>query len=247
VNKIKIYYRISDSGYHKVKPNYVSNENCLKNFIYHFSSQNIEIIADNVSNKTLQMIEKYTPKNQIESCSIGNGAGTFHKTLNYACNLPDDYVVYFVENDYIHKKNSLNALFDGFNRGFDYITLYDHPDKYMLPKQGGNKFCKEGAEETRVYFSRFNHWKLTNSTTFTFAGRVKTLKEDYSIFNKYTNGYHPETGQFTGHPYDFSMWLELRDKERTLGSPIPGYATHGETQWLSPGVDWEVEINKNEK
>ena len=242
MKNLKIYYRISDAGYPKMKPSYISNENCLKNFVKHFDPKNIHLLADNVSDETYNMAQKYIPIENIERCSVGNGAGTFHKTLDYACELPEDYIVYFVENDYVHKQESLTALLDGFNKGFDYITLYDHPDKYMLPKHGGNKFCIDGAEETRVYFSKYNHWKLTNSTTFTFAGKVGNLKEDYSIIHKYTSGYHPETGKLTGHPYDFSMWLELRDNGRSLGSPIPGYATHGETMWLAPCTDWEKEI-----
>ena len=241
-NKIKIYYRISEAGYQKVKPKYINNEQCLKNFVSRFKTEDIQVIADNISKETYEMVQKYVSKENIEMCSIGNGAGTFHKTLDYACKLPEDYFVYFVENDYLHRKNSLQVLIDGFNKGFDYITLYDHPDKYMLPKHGGNKFCIDGAEETRIYFSQLSHWKLTNSTTFTFATKVEILKEDYNIIHKYTNGYHPKTGQFTGHPYDFSMWLELRDKNRLLASPIPGYSTHGETRWLTPKIEWEKEI-----
>lgn len=243
--KLKVYYRISEAGYHKVKPSYINNENCLRNFVSNFKVEDINILADNISEDTYRMILKYIPKEQIELCNIGNGAGTFHKTLEYACLLPDNFVSYFVENDYIHKVNSYEALKDGFNLGFDYITLYDHPDKYMLPKDGGNKFCIDGGEETRVYYSKLNHWRLTNSTTFTFAARVDKLKKDYDIFHKYTNGHHPETGVFTGHPYDFSMWLDLRANNRTLASPVPGYSTHGETKWLSPSIDWEQEISNN--
>jgi len=36
------------------------------------------------------------------------------------------------------------------------------------------------------------------------------------------------------------MFLALRDKGRGLVTPIPGYATHGETAWLSPLVDWNT-------
>ena len=48
---MKIIYRISDSGYNKVKPDYITNENCLKNFCNVFSDNihDIKIIADNVS------------------------------------------------------------------------------------------------------------------------------------------------------------------------------------------------------
>ena len=37
---------------------------------------------------------------------------------------------------------------------------------------------------------------------------------------------------------DFQMFLELREHNELLITPIPGYATHGETAWLSPLTDW---------
>jgi hypothetical protein len=33
---MKIIYRISDTGYNKVKPDYINNENCLKNALQVF-------------------------------------------------------------------------------------------------------------------------------------------------------------------------------------------------------------------
>ena len=56
---MKIIYRISDTGYSKVKPDYVNNENCLKNFTKVFSNENLHVIADNCSEETLKMLTKY--------------------------------------------------------------------------------------------------------------------------------------------------------------------------------------------
>ena len=36
------------------------------------------------------------------------------------------------------------------------------------------------------------------------------------------------------------MFLELRKQNQLLITPIPGYATHGETAWLSPLTDWST-------
>ena len=80
-----------------------------------------------------------------------------------------------------------------------------------------------------MFRSESCHWKLTNSTTMTFASRVKTLKEDLGIMKTWTIGTYPD---------DFKMFLELTDNGRTLITPLPGYSTHGETQWLSPFTDW---------
>ena len=242
---MKVYYRISDGGYAKVKPSYVNNENCLRNFIKHFNGNDITIIADNVSDATLDMIRKYVANESIIQCSVGNGAGTFTLALEDALTLPDDTLVYFVENDYIHRTGADKALKEAFMLNVEYVTLYDHPDKYMPRNLGGNKLCKDGSEETRVFLTNSCHWKITNSTTMTFAALVGTLKDDEDIIRKFTNGYHPETGQKQGHPYDFSMFIELNKKGKALISPLPGYSTHGESRWLTNFTDWETISNES--
>lgn len=228
---MKVIYRISDAGYNKVKPAYIDNESCLKNFcnVFFEHIHDIHIIADNCSESTLSMIKKYIDPSMIEQVSIGHGAGTFNLAVDKALSWNDDEIVYFVENDYIHKQNSPDILKEGFDLGSSFVALYDHPDKYMEPTSGGNPYCEGGAEDTRVYLSNSCHWKITNSTTMTLATRVSTLKRCESIIRKHTSGTHPN---------DFQMFLELRENNELLITPIPGYATHGETAWLSPLTDW---------
>lgn len=229
---MKIIYRISDAGYKKIKPDYINNENCLKNFcnIFFDYIYDIHIIADNCSEPTMEMIKKYIDPVNIEKVSVGHGAGTFNLALDKALKWDDKEIVYFVENDYLHKPNSPEILIEGFNLDPSFVSLYDHPDKYIGPDQGGNPYCDGGAEDTRVYLTNSCHWKITNSTTMTFASKVSTLKRTESILRKWTNMGH--------YPQDFKMFLELRDNNELLITPIPGYSTHGETAWLSPLTDW---------
>jgi hypothetical protein len=63
----------------------------------------------------------------------------------------------------------------------------------------------------------------------TFASKVSTLKFTETVLRTHTVGTHPN---------DFHMFLELRKQNQLLITPIPGYATHGETAWLSPLTDW---------
>jgi len=228
---MKIIYRISDSGYNKVKPDYINNENCLRNFCNVFFDHiyDILVIADNCSDDTIAMINKYIDPANIRKVSIGHGAGTFNLALDEALRYDDSTTVYFVENDYIHLHGSPQTLKEGFDLGAPYMTLYLHPDKFISPMQGGNPYCEGGAEDTRVYLTDSCHWKITNSTTMTFASKVSTLKKIEPILRKHTVG---------THPYDFQMFLELRENNELLVTPIPGYATHGETYWLSPLTDW---------
>lgn len=223
---MKVIYRISDAGYNKVKPNYINNEACLLNALDTFSTEKHDwlVIADNVSEATKQMIERYVLN--VKYVSVGHGAGTFNLALDEALQSADDEIVYFLENDYLHKPGADKILEEGFGLGYHYVALYDHPDKYI---NGANPLVEDGGEVTRVMLSNSCHWKLTNSTTMTFAAQVKTLKEDESTFREYTTG---------SYPRDFEMFLALREKQHGLVTPIPGYATHGETAWLSPLTDW---------
>ena len=224
---MKIIYRISDAGYKKEKPEYIDNEKCLANATKVFKDADWLVIADNCSNETLSMIKKY--QSNIETVSVGHGAGTFNLALDKALELDNDEVVYFIENDYLHKHGSIKILQEGFSLGASFVALYDHPDKYLDPILGGNPYCEGGGEDTRVYLTDSCHWKITNSTTMTFASKVSTLKRVESILRKHTSEKHPN---------DFHMFLELREQQELLITPLPGCATHGETYWLAPLTDW---------
>jgi len=225
---MKIIYRISDAGYSKVKPDYINNENCLKNFCNVFFDYiyDIKIIADNCSKDTLDMIKKYIDPINIEQVSVGHGAGTFNLALDYALTREDDEIIYFVENDYVHIQGSPKIIKEGLELGASYVTLYLHPDKFMSPYQGGNpEVDSDGGYTTKIYRGKTQLFGMFNSTTMTFASTVKTLKEDESILRKWTNG---------THPHDFQMFLELRDNGKALLCPLNTYSTHGETAWLAP-------------
>ena len=233
---MKIIYRISDAGYNKVKPEYINNENCLNNFCKVFGDyiNDITIIVDTPSQTLLEMIKKYIPHTNIKIVNIGHGAGTFNIALDIALTFDDNEVVYFVENDYLHRENSPNIIKDIFNLGTHYATLYLHPDKFIIPSLGGNpEVDDDGGYLTKIYKGEFEYYALFNSTTMTFASTVKTLKDDIEILRKWTS---------TPHPYEYQMFLELRDKGKVLMAPLNTYSTHGEVAWLSNFVNWEDEV-----
>ena len=226
---MRIIYRISDTGYSKVKPDYINNEKCLANAAKEFDDSIWSVIADNISPYTNDMIQKYLTRNCILYVEKGNGAATFNLALDEALTYDDDEIIYFIENDYLHKPGSQKIIQEAFELGAAFVSLYDHPDKYMVPSKGGNPYCEGGAEDTRVYLTDSCHWKITNSTTMTFAAKVSTLKRCEPILRKWTSGAHPD---------DLQMFLELRKNNELLVTPLPGYSTHGETAWLSPLQDW---------
>lgn len=230
--RVALYYRICEQGYVKTKEPYITKENCLANAVAQFPLSRVQwlVVADNVSDETYQMIRKYIPESQIRRVSVGNGAGTFRMVYEEAMRQDDDTLVYFLEDDYLHRPQALDCLLDAARANkADYLTLYDHPDKYS--DASPNPFVTDGSERTKVFCINGWHWKYTNSTTMTFAAFSDTLKRDRNVFWRWTE---------THHPYDFQIFLDLKyfDKKRLM-SPIPSLSTHGDSDCIALGVDWE--------
>jgi hypothetical protein len=233
---MKVLYRISDCGYKKDKPYYVTPKNVFLHFLRVFIGYEIYVIADNVSDETYNFLCKHISSNQIIRTQLSN-AGAFIYAVNYAIvHFKDSDIVYFAEDDYIYRKNAPMIIEEGL-RVADYSSGYDHPDKYINHSDGGpNPFISNGGEMTRVILTESSHWKYTNSCCMTFATTVKTIKEDLEIYKKYCS---------SGHPHDFQMFIELiGSKKRKLASPIPSVSTHGETEHLAKFIDWEKEFNQ---
>jgi FkbM family methyltransferase len=235
---MKVIYRMSDKGYPKQKLALVNNENCFKNFCKNFLGRdlsNLVLIYDNCSPVTTEKINAIIKDLNLGRCPVtlntnAGNAGSYLIALEYALkNFGDDDIVYFVENDFIHDTLSDFILMEGYNllgTQADYVTLYAHPDKEM----------PDNIQPEYIFRSKSCYWRTCISTVMTCSAKVKTLREDFDILTKWTKGAHPE---------DHSMYSELRQKGRLLISPMPGYATHGETKWLSPFKNWDKILSES--
>ncbi len=242
-----IIYRISNNSYNKQRLEWATKEYCLRNALEVFTpSEEIKwiILGDNLNDEARRMITRVILElnagmcnpdvdiikfKEINACSNGK---SFNIQLDEALKLPDEEIVYLLEDDYIHLPNSINIVLDVMmNTECEYLTLYNHPDKFIPSVEGGNPEVEEdGSYLTKIYQGRKSFYYFVNSTTMTFVTRVGELRNDENIFRKYTNG---------NICRDYEMWLELRELGNVLLCPIPGYSTHTETKWLSPLIDWE--------
>ena len=229
---MKVIYRISDGGHPKIKPDYVTKRGIFLHFLKVFSGYDIYIIADNVSDDTFAFLSKYVNPSMIIRTSLGN-TQSFIKAVSFAIeNFNPNENVYLAEDDYLYTSDAPSVIEEGLTIA-DYVSGYDHPDKYINKNEGGpNPFISNGGEETRVMITKTKHWKITNSFCMTFAVIVKTMKEDFSVYLKYCQSHYPR---------DFELFTELK-QYRKLISSIPAVSTHGETQWLSPFINWEKEV-----
>ena len=209
---MKVIYRISDNSYDKPKLPGCTKQFCLDNFLESFSKIDY-VIADNCQDSTIKMLRDR--KLNIIETKLGN-AGSFLFSLNYVLDNIDckqEETVYFVEDDYIHKKYE-NLLDDGLVFA-DYVTLYDHPDKYTSSYEYG-EICK-----VRKY--KNNYWRSSISTTMTFASKIKTLRQDRQIFHDFCHG------KF--HPNDHMIFQKLfHENKKQLYLVIPSAAFHADVR-----------------
>ena len=228
---IKVYYRLSnlEAGISKKKIQNATKQHCLENCIKEFGKEHITVLGDRLNQETKNSVNSLDLK--LVEVDNGNGSGTFRDALNLAIeeNKNNDFI-YLLEDDFLHKPNSREYLIEGLNHYDAYITLYDHPDKYMSKERGGNPFIKDGGEVTRLIKTSLLHWKITNSTVMSFAAKVSRLKEDYDLLMKYSSNSITDS---------FRFFVELsQTKKIPVLSSIPGFSTHCEAAWLSPLTDW---------
>lgn len=158
----------------------------------------------------------------------GSEAGSFLKLLEIVekMDLAPNTILYFLEDDYLHRKGWVDALFEAFSLRVDYVTLYDHRDKYI---NYPNLLSK-------IYTTKSCHWRTTPSTTNTYAMLFGTLKQDLSIHRRFSIGRKVTA--------DHDKFCFLKKKGATLISSMPGFSTHVDPEFLSPCIDWQTLLEK---
>jgi hypothetical protein len=131
---------------------------------------------------------------------------------------------------------------------FDYVTLYDHPDKYSLSTCAINPYAKRNrfSESSEVVLGEHQVWRTSNSTTMTYAVTGKTLREDSDIWSMTKTAQRDFdfdifcilTKQRTLLKSRFLKQLPLKRRfssktRRYLGIPIPGLSMHLEAAYLN--------------
>lgn len=240
MKELACLYRLSDNGYLRTKFDFATKETCFLNFIHHFGDESdIYLFVDrtNLQASTKKLVNEISSNTgkikEIYFHDAGSSAQSWRITADFARVHDPAENIYFIEDDYLHRNNSYNAMMEGL-RIAHYVSLYDHADKYIPASQGGNKFIDErGGEVTVVLRTPTTHWKYTNSTTMTFATQRATFLTDWPIWDKYTTG---------KYPFDFDAFIEIRQKRGSLITPIPGFSTHCMPEWASPGIDWKLEV-----
>lgn len=145
--------------------------------------------------------------------------------------MPGNDLIYLLENDYMHQHGWVSKTFELFESGikFDFLSLYDHPDLYDLPKHANLT--------SRLIYSQSHHWRSAPSTCASFILNKCAFDRDCEIFRSCRVDHHL-FGELVGR------------RGRVLLTPVPGLSTHSMVGYLSPTIDWEnlaqSNLNANE-
>ena len=245
-----ILYRISSKANQKPRIDGFSKWDCLDSLLSSFQGYKVVCVADNCDSFTTDQL-KAKPFYKFVETSLGNAASFNYLLNNELAFMNDDDLVYFAEDDYYYVAGASKLLEEGLEY-FDYVSLYDHPDKYGTSESEMNILVPEGklSEFTQVVKGQSCVWRTTNSTTMTFGCLVKTIRSDLKIWDFFT--------KLTPIPRDFYIWLilicpqknfllpkrnasillllaNLRclfKRKRKLGVPIPSASAHVEVGML---------------
>lgn len=170
-------------------------------------------------------IENTFLKDEKQVLKINGGLESisFLQLLYYVLHQPfsDDTILYFLEDDYIHRPLWCEVIDEIFKVNIDYVTLYEHMYHHV---------CEHRFDPSVIFATKNTHWRSIPFTTNTFITKFSTLKQDYQVHLKNSMNY-----EFT---WDEGKFKDLVSIGRKLVCPIPAYATHCEENLLSPAIDW---------
>jgi uncharacterized protein (DUF927 family) len=228
--KIHILYRhynVEGAG-NKSRPSWFDYKKCFINLLNTIEDKNVDLHVIMDGDSTGNFIENYKDKYTLHNINAGGDYNSYLETYRYIkmLNIDNNDLIYFLENDYLHIDNwveEIVTLFQTYPQGLNYVSLYDHNDKYFLPMYD-NLVSKIFTTETR-------HWRTTPSTCGSYIIPKNIFIEDEDIN--------------TGGPGDHDKFLHLNStKNRFVLTPIPGLSTHCMEGLLSPTIDWKQINNK---
>ena len=226
--KIHIYYRhTSNNTSNPFRPQWFSYEKCFENLLKTIEGyDNIHLTLAMDGKNVLDFTNHYKDKYTLFQTYHNSSLKSFKDLLDYVKNQPmeENDLIYWLENDYLHIDgwvDKITTLFKTYS-GLDYVSLYDHNDKYFLPMYDDLV--------SKIIVTENHHWRTTPSTCGSYIITRKTFDEDYDVWLNAVG--------------DHNTFLYLNEtKNRFVFTPMPGLSTHCMETLMSPCIDWK-QINK---
>ncbi len=190
---------------------------------FSFISLNINEYKNQI-NKINQQKKNVTDNQISNMCNI-------NKSLDLSKSSSD--IVYFVEDDYLHKKESLKEMLFAYER----ISSQTNNELIICPSDYPYLYTK--LEFTQIFLGEEYHWRKVDETLCTFLTSRKIIDK---YWDKLLN-----MCKFEHYPFELPLH-EIYEKELCI-SPVPSLAVHctnvNSIFGLSPNVDFKKLWDEN--
>jgi len=191
------------------------------------------IISLNV-HSYIKNIKKINAKNENVTENQMSNMANIHESLLYSKDNCDD-LVYFVEDDYIHVKESFNEMI------FTYERLASQLNRELILCPTDYPYLYTRVEPTSIFLGSKMHWRKIDQTLCTFFTSKKMIEKYWDKLISMC--------QFEHYPFEKPLH-EIYESEYCL-SPIPAIAIHctniNSIFGLSPNVEWDNLWKDNER
>ena len=185
-------------------------------------------------NEFIKNIKKTNAKNENVTKNQMSNMSNIFKSFLTAKNQCND-LVYFVEDDYLHKQDAINDMI------YTYERISSQLSRELILCPADYPYLYTKVDPTNIFLGANKHWRKIDETLCTFL-TSKTLIEKY--WNKFIS-----MCEFEHYPFEQPLH-DIYKNEYCL-SPIPSLALHctnvNSVFGLSPNMDWKEvwEDNKN--
>ena len=196
------------------------------------SSLKYEILPLNV-NEFSEKINSLNEKNEKVTDNQKSNMANIHKSLITA-KLQNKDLFYFVEDDYLHHKDSIKEMI------FTYERIASQMKRELILCPADYPYLYTKVENTNVFLGSKRHWRKIDESLCTFLTSNIILSKYWDKFISMCQLEH----------YPFERPLHEIYKSELCLSPIPSLAVHftniNSIFGLSPMVDWKKIWDQNE-
>ena len=212
---------------------YNSKDGDLEKIRNILNSGNIEFEITNLNLEKLTQIKTLDKGNLNIENNMKATMASILTSFNIAKNNCDD-LIYFVEDDYIHKKNSIIEMVSTYEK----IASELNCELFLCPVDYPYLYKK--LDNSNILIGNNYHWRTVNESLLTFL----TSKD---LINKYWNELF-SMAENEHSPFETPLH-KIYEKELCL-SPIPSLAMHctnvNSVFGLSPNINWKKLWDENE-
>jgi len=224
LKKLKINFKIID--HNSTEENLKKIDDVFKKFNTDYKIINLDV------SKFKDQIDKTNQRGETVTSNQMSNMANIHQSLLEAKKSED--LIYFVEDDYLHKRNSIKEMIFTYER----ISSQINSEIIICPTDYPYLYAK--TEATLNFLGHKSHWRKVGETLCTFLTSKKIIEKYWDMYVSMCKKEHA--------PFEKPMH-EIYEKELCI-SPIPSLAVHftniNSIFGLSPNVDWKKIWNENE-